>query len=584
MHFCRRKAAEFYTEEKQRMSKTKKRILTGIILAVILIAAGIFTYVEIRDAETIKAEDINKLPSTVLVGYLESEGRYVKLAEVNTLSKYSDKLKYKLDPNGNRIKDAEGHAFKEEDPDGNELTNFYAYYSKENPGEEIRIHAVEGTPEEAAKQSGFTDAEETTVSGKTGYLGSREDGEDLILGFFIESPYREFSIATTITMRGSDEREETEKIEKAKGILDSALTAFSPASGEDLRIRTVKAKPEEAAKAAGFAHPEETTIAGKNGWLGTRWEMDDLIVGFFAKSASRGYSISATVALRSEKDTEAELEPEAETGAADADTPESIRAEKAMSLLQGVMTKVTPEKQMAQIAKDFKENFLDDNRWTFLTNGLLATMEITLFAVLLGIAIGVLVATVRSTWDQNAENMRPGSIGKALLGGLNGICKTYLTVIRGTPVVVQLMIIYYVIFKGAQNGVLIGSLAFGINSGAYVAEIIRGGIMSVDRGQLEAGRSLGFNYVQTMRHIIVPQALKSVLPALANEFIVLLKETSVAGYVAVMDLTKGGETIRGLTYSPFMPLLAVALIYLVVVMFFTWLVGKLERRLRSSDH
>ena len=283
------------------------------------------------------------------------------------------------------------------------------------------------------------------------------------------------------------------------------------------------------------------------------------------------------------KDTEAEQEPETEAGEADIDTPESIRAEKAMSLLQGVMTKVTPEKQMAQIAKDFKENFLDDNRWTFLTNGLLATMEITLFAVLLGIAIGVVVAVVRSTWDQNAENMRPG-VGKAVLGFLNGICKTYLTVIRGTPVVVQLMIIYYVIFAGAQNGTLIGALAFGINSGAYVAEIIRGGIMSVDRGQLEAGRSLGFNYVQTMRHIIVPQALKSVLPALANEFIVLLKETSVAGYVAVMDLTKGGETIRGLTYSPFMPLLAVALIYLVVVMFFTWLVGKLERRLRSSDH
>ena len=160
MHFCRRKAAEFYTEGKQRMSKTKKRILTGIILAVLLIAAGIFTYVEIRDAETIKVEEINKLPSTVLVGYLENEDRYVKLAEVNTFSKYSDKLKYKLDPNGNRIKDAEGNAFREEDPDGNELTNFYAYYSKENPGEEIRIHAVKGTPEEAAKQSGFTDAEE----------------------------------------------------------------------------------------------------------------------------------------------------------------------------------------------------------------------------------------------------------------------------------------------------------------------------------------------------------------------------------------------------------------------------------------
>ena len=169
-------------------------------------------------------------------------------------------------------------------------------------------------------------------------------------------------------------------------------------------------------------------------------------------------------------------------------------------------------------------------------------------------------------------------------GAANAVCKLYLTVIRGTPVVIQLMIIYYVIFASSNNGVAVAMLAFGINSGAYVAEIIRGGIMSVDRGQLEAGRSLGFNYVQTMRHIIIPQAMKSVLPALANEFIVLLKETSVSGYVAVKDLTKGGDIIRGVTYSAFMPLIAVAVIYLIMVMFFTWLVGKLERRLRNSDH
>ena len=146
------------------------------------------------------------------------------------------------------------------------------------------------------------------------------------------------------------------------------------------------------------------------------------------------------------------------------------------------------------------------------------------------------------------------------------------------------MIIYYIIFASSNNGVMIAMLAFGINSGAYVAEIIRSGIMSIDNGQFEAGRSMGFNYVQTMRYIIIPQALKNVLPALANEFIVLLKETSVAGYVSVEDLTKGGDIIRGRTYSAFMPLIAVALIYLVLVMFFTWLVGKLERRLRNSDH
>ena len=267
------------------------------------------------------------------------------------------------------------------------------------------------------------------------------------------------------------------------------------------------------------------------------------------------------------------------TAAMPADQPE----EDVLALAQAAAAKVTPGKQMSPIAADFKLNFLDDSRWTYLLNGLLVTLEITLGAVLLGVVIGVLVATVRSTWDQNYDRI-PDGPGKSIQGLLNAICKFYLTVIRGTPVVIQLMIMYYIIFSTSRNGVAIAILAFGINSGAYVAEIIRGGIMSIDRGQLEAGRSLGFNYVQTMRHIIIPQAMKNVLPALANEFIVLLKETSVSGYVAVKDLTKGGDIIRGVTYSAFMPLIAVALIYLVMVMFFTWLVGKLERRLRNSDH
>ena len=236
-----------------------------------------------------------------------------------------------------------------------------------------------------------------------------------------------------------------------------------------------------------------------------------------------------------------------------------------------------------KLKADFVLNFVDDNRWKYLTSGLANTLKITLFAVLIGIALGVVIAIVRSTWDKNQETMRPG-LPKFLLRLGNAVCQIYLTVIRGTPVLVQLMIIYYIIFASSNNGVLIATLAFGINSGAYVAEIIRGGIMSTDNGQFEAGRSLGFNYVQTMWYIIIPQALKSVLPALANEFIVLLKETSVAGYVAIRDRTKGGDIIRGVTYSPFLPLIAVALIYLVMVMFFTWLVGKLERRLRSSDH
>ena len=236
-----------------------------------------------------------------------------------------------------------------------------------------------------------------------------------------------------------------------------------------------------------------------------------------------------------------------------------------------------------KVKAEFILNFVEDNRWKYLATGLGNTLKITLAAVLLGIVIGTLVAIVRSTWDQNAERMRPGA-GKTLLHIADILCKIYLTVIRGTPVVVQLMIMFYIIFATSRNGVGVAMLAFGVNSGAYVAELIRGGIMAIDKGQLEAGRSLGFDYVQTMRFIIVPQALKNVLPALANEFIVLLKETSVAGYVAVTDLTKGGDIIRGRTFSAFMPLIVVALIYLVMVVFFTWLVGKLERRLRSSDH
>ena len=184
------------------------------------------------------------------------------------------------------------------------------------------------------------------------------------------------------------------------------------------------------------------------------------------------------------------------------------------------------------------------------------------------------MAIVRSTYDKTGK-----------LRILNVICKLYLTVIRGTPVVVQLLIIYFVIFGSSDvSKVLVAVMAFGLNSGAYVAEIFRSGIMSVDNGQFEAGRSLGFNYVQTMMYIIMPQAFKNVLPALGNEFIVLLKETSVSGYIALQDLTKGGDIIRSRTYDAFMPLIAVALIYLAMVLVFTKLVNMLERRLRSSDH
>lgn len=228
---------------------------------------------------------------------------------------------------------------------------------------------------------------------------------------------------------------------------------------------------------------------------------------------------------------------------------------------------------MEQFAEKFAQNFIQDNRWQYLLNGLGVTLQVTFFALIIGIVVGFIIAAVRSTSELNGSLKVP-----------NLICKFYITVIRGTPVVVQLLIIYYVIFASVDvDKVIVAVLAFGINSSAYVAEIFRSGIMSIDKGQFEAGRSLGFNYVQTMRHIIMPQAFKNVLPALGNEFIVLLKETSVAGYIALQDLTKGGDIIRSRTYEAFLPLFAVALIYLIMVMIFQALVNRMERKLRSGD-
>ena len=229
---------------------------------------------------------------------------------------------------------------------------------------------------------------------------------------------------------------------------------------------------------------------------------------------------------------------------------------------------------MQELKSSFISNFIDDNLWRYITDGLNITLLVTVFAVLIGVVLGFLIAIVRTTHDKTGK-----------LKILNAICKVYLTVIRGTPVVVQLMIIYFIIFGSVDiSKVVVAIVAFGINSGAYVAEIFRSGIMSIDNGQFEAGRSLGFNYAQTMMYIVMPQAFKNVLPTLCNEFISLLKETSVSGYIALQDLTKGGDIIRSRTYDAFMPLIAVALIYLAMVMIFTKLVSLLERRLRNSDH
>lgn len=227
----------------------------------------------------------------------------------------------------------------------------------------------------------------------------------------------------------------------------------------------------------------------------------------------------------------------------------------------------------------FYQAFIEKDRWQQYLNGVGTTLYVTVLALILGVILGLLVAVVRTAHDQQ----RPGH-KNPILGVLNGIFKVYVTVIRGTPMMVQLLIMGFVIFSSSREFILVGALTLGINSGAYTAEIIRGGLMSVDQGQMEAGRSLGLNYVETMRHIIVPQAVKTILPALGNEFIVLLKDTSLISVIGGQELLYAARAIVSRTYEAMFPYIGAALVYLVLVMIFTWLLGIFERRLRASDH
>jgi len=221
----------------------------------------------------------------------------------------------------------------------------------------------------------------------------------------------------------------------------------------------------------------------------------------------------------------------------------------------------------------FKNAFVSESRWQYLLTGLGNTLLVTLFAALIGVVLGAGIGIVRVSHDKNGS-----------CPVLNGLCRLYVTVVRGTPAVIQLMIMYYVVFAAANAGkVFVASAAFGLNSAAYVAEIVRSGILSVDAGQTEAGRSLGLSFAQTMRFVVLPQAFKNVLPALANEAISLLKETSVCGYIGLMDLTRGGDIIRSTTYDAVMPLAAVALIYLALVVGLTACVSKWEKRLKRNE-
>ena len=230
----------------------------------------------------------------------------------------------------------------------------------------------------------------------------------------------------------------------------------------------------------------------------------------------------------------------------------------------------------------FYQTFILEDNYQYFVKGLGTTLTVTVFALIIGVIIGVLVAIIRSAHDQQPERKKglPLKI-------LNGICKVYLTVIRGTPMMVQLLIMWFVVWASARstdsNMMKCAILSFGINSGAYVAEIFRSGIMSIDKGQMEAGRSVGLTYASTMRYIIIPQAFKNVLPALGNELITLVKETSVVTVIGLRDLTKGAMIVQSKTYQALVPYVAIAAIYLVIVMFLTWIMGKMERRLRQSD-
>lgn len=225
------------------------------------------------------------------------------------------------------------------------------------------------------------------------------------------------------------------------------------------------------------------------------------------------------------------------------------------------------------VGQKIEAAFLTGDRWKLYLKGLGVTMEVALFAAVIGICIGTLLAFMKLSTKKNG---RPTVLA--------WLANAYIDVIRGTPSVLQLLIMWFVVLKNCNNGILVASLTFGINSGAYVAEIVRAGILAVDKGQTEAGRSLGLNQIQTMRYIVVPQAFKNVLPPLGNEFIVLIKETAIVGYVSLSDLTRVANQVSSRTYEAFTPLIGAAVIYFIIIKILTVLLGLLERRLRKSDN
>ncbi len=246
----------------------------------------------------------------------------------------------------------------------------------------------------------------------------------------------------------------------------------------------------------------------------------------------------------------------------------------------------TSDENAQWFVTELHNNFITDDRWTWLLDGLWVTVRLTFFAFIFGLIIGLIIAIIRVSHDKRVDNPNKSlsqKIGGVCLSVLNAICKLYLNIIQGTPTIVQIMIIYFVIFANSTNKMAIAILGFTINSSAYIAEIIRGGIGGVDKGQMEAGRSLGFGYISTMIYVVIPQALKSALPALCNELVVLLKETSVASMVAMQDLLAAALLIRSRTYNAFLPLIAAAIIYFIIVSILRSIANRLERRLNSGE-
>ncbi|MCQ2082675.1 MAG: amino acid ABC transporter permease [Lachnospiraceae bacterium] len=226
-----------------------------------------------------------------------------------------------------------------------------------------------------------------------------------------------------------------------------------------------------------------------------------------------------------------------------------------------------------RIADQFNQSFIYKDRWKLYLDGLGITLEVSLFSALIGLVLGIFVALMRLSQKED---------GRSTI--LSKIAGAYIDVIRGTPAVVQLLIMWFIIMNNSKNGILVASISFGINSGAYIAEIVRAGILAVDKGQTEAGRSLGLSNAQTMIYIIIPQAIKNVLPPICNEFVTLIKETAIIGYVSLDDLTRVANQITSASYNAFMPLIIAAVIYFVIIKILTLLIGKLERRLRKSDN